>query len=103
MSAITLSAQPIKTTVGRGDGDRIYVTCSRVVPEHPDPERNILASVQMFRTGDPFQLLPGRATPETPFTRLLYRCRAVRQLNREAIAGALLVIETAGFYAIENV
>lgn len=102
MSAVVLSAQPIKTTISRGDGDRVFVTCSRLVPEHPDPERNILASVQVFRISDPFQRQL-TSYPATPFTRLLSRCRAVRELNRKAIAGALLVVETAGFYAIENV
>ena len=103
MTKVTLSAQPIKTTISRGDGDRVFVTCSRLVPEHPDPDRNILASVHVFHMDRLFQRPHGRSVTVTPFARLLARCRAARELNRKAIAGALLVVETAGFYAIENV
>lgn len=103
MAAIELSAQPMKTTISRGNHGQIFIITTRLVPEHPDHNRNIMCCSTMIRSGDPVRLLPGKARPVTTWGRLLTQCRQAKECNQNRIDEAVDLVRWRGFEALDAV
>ncbi|MGA4368127.1 hypothetical protein [Pantoea ananatis] len=103
MPGIELSAQPIKTTISRGNHGQIFIITTRPMPEHPDATRNILCCSTMIKIGDPVRLLPGKARAVTKWGRLLLQCRQAKESNHNRIHEAVALVRWRGFDAIEAV
>jgi len=103
MAGIKLSAQPTKTVLSRGEHGQIFIVTTRPVPEHPDPNRNILCCATMTKPGDPIRRQPGKVIPVAPWARLLYQCREAKQSNQQRIAEAVGLVRWRGFDVLESV
>lgn len=103
MLGIKLSEQPTKTVLSRGIHGQIFIVTTRPVPEHPDPNRNILCCATMAKPGDPIRRQPGKAIPVTPWARLLYQCREAKQSNQQRIAEAVGHVRWRGFDVFDSV